>query len=188
MLKKISILTAFLLLMGTSSLLAQEKSESVFSSWIKSIQQKIDHILPKKTLPLSTGVAGIRGAKEEGAAKLYWKGKQGAEAVTEEELSKFKAGIDLAEKGDRQGSIKTLEEFMKQYPDSALIPDAKKTIDLAKGNGTVEKKVEAVQQKKDQIIEEKKEETKPVKKEVKKTVKKKVKKNIKTAATKTTGN
>jgi outer membrane protein assembly factor BamD (BamD/ComL family) len=29
-------------------------------------------------------------------------------------------------------SVKGLEEFMEQFPDSALIPDAKKTLDLVR--------------------------------------------------------
>ena len=43
--------------------------------------------------------------------------------------------INAVEKGDRTGAIKELAEFMKQYPDSALIPDAKKTLDLVKEEG-----------------------------------------------------
>lgn len=112
--------------------LAQEKKAAGLSDWLKGIQKKIDNIVPKKTPPMSTGVAGVRGAKENDKAKLYWKGKKGEEPVTEEELAKFKSGVDLAAKGDKPGAAKELEDFMKQYPDSAFIPDAKKTLDLVK--------------------------------------------------------
>lgn len=117
---------------------AQQQEKKVgpsISEWLKGIQQKIALIAPKKTIPMSTGVAGVRGAKEEGQTKLYWKGKKGDEVVTEEELAKFKTGVDLADKGDKAGSIKELEAFMKQYPDSALIPDAKNTLDMLKAEG-----------------------------------------------------
>jgi hypothetical protein len=139
MTKKLISLIVVLVLCCATAVLAQEKSESALSAWIKSIQQKIDQIVPKKSLSLTTGVAGTRGAKEEGATKLYWKGKKGDEAVSMEELNTFKSGVDLAAKGDKDGSVKELENFMKQYPDSALVPDAKKTLDLVKMEGTVKK-------------------------------------------------
>jgi TolA-binding protein len=120
----------------------EKKTGSGFSAWLKSLQTKLAQMTPKKTIPMTTGVAGVRGAKEDAAVKLYWKGKKGDEAVTEEELLKFKAGVDLAEKGNKEESLKALDEFMKQYPDSALIPDAKKTLDLVKAEPAMEKKAE----------------------------------------------
>lgn len=139
MTKKLISLAVVLSLCCATSVLAQEKSDSPLMAWIKSIQQKIDQLVPKKALPLTTGVAGTRGAKEESATKLYWKGKKGDEAVTVEELKTFKSGVDLASQGNREGSVKALEEFMKQYPDSALVPDAKKTMDLVKAAGASKK-------------------------------------------------
>jgi TolA-binding protein len=113
----------------------QEKKGTGLSDWLRGIQKKIEQIIPKKSLPVTTGVAGVRGAKEDSQVKLYWKGKKGDESVTEDELAKFKAGIDLAAKGDKQASIKELEDFMKQYPDSPLIPDVKKTMEMVKAEG-----------------------------------------------------
>jgi TolA-binding protein len=131
---------ALVLIFGLCSLTAvaqetQEKKSTGLSDWLRGIQKKIEQIIPKKTLPVTTGVAGVRGAKEDSQVKLYWKGKKGDESVTEGELAKFKTGIDLAEKGDKQASIKELEDFMKQYPDSPLIPDVKKTMDMVKAEG-----------------------------------------------------
>lgn len=113
----------------------QEKKSTGLSDWLKDIQKKIEQIIPKKSLPVTTGVAGVRGAKEDSQAKLYWKGKKGDEAVTEGELAKFKTGLDLAAKGDQQASVKELEDFMKLYPDSPLIPDVKKTMEMVKAEG-----------------------------------------------------
>jgi len=132
MLMKLLTPVVIAILCCTTELQAQEKNESALSAWIKSIQQKIEQIVPKKHIEVATGVAGTRGAKEDTSAKLYWKGKKGDETVTEEELLRFKTGVDLAGKGDRDGAIKALDDFMKQYPDSVLIPDAKKTHDLVK--------------------------------------------------------
>lgn len=106
--------------------------ESGLSSWLKNLQKKMELVNPKKPLPLSTGVAGVRGAKQEDKAKLYWKGKAVEEPVTEAELADFKGAMELAGKGDSAVAIKGFEAFMQQYPDSALIPDAKKTLDMVK--------------------------------------------------------
>ena len=146
--KALCSLVTILVLCCITTLAAQDKNESLLSIWIKSMQQKIAYIIPKKSLNLATGVAGARGAKEDSTAKLYWKGKKGDERVTEEELLKFKAGIDQAGQGNREGSVKALEEFMKQYPDSVLIPDAKKTLDLVKAEALAEKKGEIKADKK----------------------------------------
>lgn len=138
----------------------EQKADSGFSAWLKSLQAKIALITPKKTLPMTTGVAGVRGAKEDAVVKLYWKGKQGDETVSEEELLKFKAGVDFAEKGNKEEALKALDEFMKQYPDSALIPDAKKTLELVKAEPAAEKKPEPKQEKAGEKKDTKQEETK----------------------------
>lgn len=135
MIKK--IIGVFLVLSVCSALVsAQEKQEQQnagLSAWLKSLQKKLDAVSPKKTMPMTTGVAGVRGAKEENnKTKLYWKGKKGDEAVTEEELKEFKEAVAFAEKGDINAAVREIEEFMKQYPNSPLIPDAKKTLDLVK--------------------------------------------------------
>jgi TolA-binding protein len=134
MLKKLFALSMIVGLCCTVAL-AQEQGKKVgpsISEWLKGLQQRIALIVPKKSAPQNTIVAGVRGTKENSATKLYWKGKKGDEPVTEEEMLEFKKGIDLAAAGERTGAMKVLQEFMKQYPDSALIPDAKKTIDLVK--------------------------------------------------------
>jgi TolA-binding protein len=115
-----------------SPALAQDQKGPSLTDWLKTIQKKIDKIVPKKIQPLSTDVAGMRGTTEDATVKLYWKGKKNDELFTEEEMSEFKKGIDLAVKGDRPEAVKGLQSFMKQYPDSALIPDAKRTLDLVK--------------------------------------------------------
>jgi TolA-binding protein len=111
---------------------AQGQKGPTLAAWLKGLQQKIAQIAPKKSVTQSPGIADVRGSKGNASVKLYWKGKKGEAQVTEEELTELKKGIDLAVKGDMAGAIKELDEFMKQYPDSALIPDAKKTLELVK--------------------------------------------------------
>ena len=169
--KKIFSMVLMLSLCCTAAMAEEQakKPGPSISEWLRGLQNKIAQIIPKKTVPMTTSVAGVRGAKEGVQAKLYWKGKKGEEAVTEEEMEKFKSGVALAEKGDNDGSLKQLDDFMKQYPDSALIPDAKKTVDMVKAEPKPEEKVEAkTEQKPEEKIaakaaqtpEEKKEEVK----------------------------
>lgn len=151
---------ALMLILCCAAAMAQEQEKKPGPSiveWLRGLQHKIAQIVPRKTVDMSTSVAGVRGAKEGVQAKLYWKGKKGEEAVTEEEMEKFKSGVALAEKGDNDGSLKQLDDFMKQYPDSALIPDAKKTFDMVKAELKPEEKVET---KTGQKPGEKKEEAK----------------------------
>jgi len=141
------IYTAILVvLLGLSAMAVAEeaaKKESGFADWLKSMQQKVGQMAPKKSVPMSTGVAGVRGAKEDSHAKLYWKGKKGDETVSQEELSEFKEGLDRAEKGDTAGAIHEFDEFLKMYPDSALVPDVKKALDMAKLQQLEEKKADS---------------------------------------------
>jgi TolA-binding protein len=138
MIRKAIIAFSMLALCFTTAA-AQEKKESGLSSWFKELQKKIDLVSPKKNLPLSTGVAGVRGAKEDSnKSKLYWKGKRGDEPVTEEELKAFKEGLTIAEAGKKTEAIQEFEEFLKQHPDSALVPDAKKSLDLLKAEAKAE--------------------------------------------------
>ena len=108
------------------------KQGPTISEWLKSVQQKIASIVPKKSLSMNTGVAGVRGAKEDSQAHLYWKGKKSDDAVSEEELAEFRTAVELASKGERAAAAKELEEFMTEFPDSPLIPDAKKTLELVR--------------------------------------------------------
>ena len=135
--KKLGTVVLVVLLCLCTMAIAEEasKKEAGFSEWLKVIQRKIDQMVPKKAVSLTTGVAGVRGAKEDSRSRLYWKGKKGNEAVAEEELAEFKEGLDCAVKGDRARAAQVLEEFLKQYPDSPLVPDVKKTLDMVKAEG-----------------------------------------------------
>ncbi len=136
MVRKIGIYAAVLCLAAGAVQAADmdqdRKPGPSISAWLKGLQRKMEQIVPRKSIAPSTGVAGVRGAKEDSRTTLYWKGKKTEEAVSEEELKEFEEGVAFASKGDKANAVRELEEFMKQYPDSSLIPDAKKTLDLVK--------------------------------------------------------
>jgi TolA-binding protein len=163
---RIAIIAFSMLALCATMPSAQEKRESGISSWFKELQKKIDIISPRKSLSVSTGVAGVRGARDDSSrSKLYWKGKKGDEAVTEAELAEFKEGLAFIEAGKRTEATHEFEEFMMQYPDSALIPDAKKTLDIMKMEAKAEPAAEAKAEPKADRQPEVKAEAKPEPKE-----------------------
>lgn len=136
--KLFAIMTAVLLFAAGAALAQEQKpvdKNEGFSEWLKALQRKIETMTAKKSIPMSTGVAGIRGAKEDEKAKLYWKGKKGGEGVTEEELTEFKSAVDLAAARQRDAAVRELEEFIARFPDSPLVSDAKKTLEMVKAGG-----------------------------------------------------
>ena len=149
MFNKLVMLIVIIGLFCTTALAGEQKG-SALADWLTVVQQKVNAIVPKRTLPPSTGDAGVRGAKEETFVKLYWKGKKtGKEQVTEDELTEFKAAIEHAVRGEREVAITGLGKFLEQYPDSALVPDAKKTLDLVKAEAAEEKQAAGKVEKKE---------------------------------------
>jgi len=144
------IITFTLLVLSVAAAQAQqvqEKKEAGLSSWLRDLQKKIDRISPRKAPAVRAGVSGVRGAKDDSyRSQLYWKGKNDVETVTEEELKEFKEGLAYAEAGNRAEAIHELEKFMTRHPDSALIPDAKKTMDLMKAEAAAGPKAETNEQ------------------------------------------
>lgn len=134
--KKIFAIIAIAAVFAAGAALAQEQKpggkHDGFMEWLKALQRKIEAMAPKKSIALSTGVAGTRGAKEAEKAKLYWKGKQGDTAVTEEEFVEFQSAVELALKGEEAAAGRELEEFITRFPDSPFLPDAKKTLEMVK--------------------------------------------------------
>jgi len=123
-------------MLGLGVAVAQDQKEAGLAAWLKDLQRKIQQIMPRRSLPMETAIAGIRGVRQEQKATLYWKGKKEEEAVSEGELAKFKGAVDLAVRGERQATIKEMEAFMREFPDSPFIPDAKKTLDLVRAEET----------------------------------------------------
>jgi hypothetical protein len=148
MLKRLFIFFSIFGLCCTTALAGEQKGPTL-ADWLKVIQKKIETIVPRKILPPSAVVASERGAKDDPFVKLYWKGKKGEELVTEEELMEFKAAFERAVRGERQAAITGLEKFLEQYPDSALVPDAKKTLDLVMVEATEVKKAVVKKEKKE---------------------------------------
>jgi len=136
LMRKIATFAVLFCLASAAAGADQERKQGPsVSEWLKSMQRKIEALVPKKSVPVDTGVAGVRGAKEDALPRLYWKGKKGDESVTEEEVAEFRTAIELASSGNNAAAARELEEFITEFPASPLIPDARRTLELVKASG-----------------------------------------------------
>jgi TolA-binding protein len=123
---KKSVLALFLLLAGPLA------AEWTLKDWLKDLDSRVRRTEQKRQNHL-VAAASVRGAKQEGdAKKVYWKGRQGAGAVTAEELEAFKAAVALAREGKADEAKVSLEAFMSKFAASPLKEDAQKTLALLK--------------------------------------------------------
>lgn len=92
-----------------------------------SLKSRIEKVTPRKKNPGTTAVGGVRSAKQQDA-DLYWKGKEVALEVDEDELSLFKQALRSAESGKRDVTIAAFEGFLAKYPNSRLKDDCLKAL------------------------------------------------------------
>ncbi len=125
--KKIFILFIGFVLIASVSFADDKKTDKDMSFWEK-LKTKIEKITPKKKLPITTAVGGVRGVKNESADMLYWKDSEDGIAVSEEELEIFKTALQFAEEGQVREAGAIFEKFMKDFPDSQLSEDARMAV------------------------------------------------------------
>jgi len=101
--------------------------QKVDSDFWKELIIRLGQIVPKKILVVSTS-RSIRGTRAD-ADTLYWKDEEKQIVVSEEELDVFKAAVNEAMKGNRDGALKMFEKFRISYPESELNIDTKKAIE-----------------------------------------------------------
>ncbi|NJD91166.1 MAG: hypothetical protein FIA91_06595 [Geobacter sp.] len=91
--------------------------------WDK-MQNRLEKVTPAKKTSATTAVGGVRGAKNDDAADIYWKGKDKPVEAPDEELQKFNAGVEAKLKGDNELALKQFDEFIAAYPNSSLRLDS----------------------------------------------------------------
>ena len=96
--------------------------------WDK-MQNRLEKVTPAKKTTATTAVGGVRGAKNDDAADIYWKGKDKPVEAPEEELQKFNAGVEAKLKGDNELALKQFEEFIASYPSSSLRLDSMQAVE-----------------------------------------------------------
>ncbi len=125
--KKHMVIVSIIILFFCVSVHAGNDEKGDAGFW-KGLIIKIGQIVPKKKLVVKTSVAGIRGASAD-ADTIYWKDEEKRIVVTEEEFDLFKAAVNEAVIGNRDGALKMFEQFRVSYPESPLNIDTKKAIE-----------------------------------------------------------
>ncbi len=103
------------------------KTENKLDFWEK-LRNKIETLMPKKELPVTTAVGGVRGIKNETAGNLYWKDPEAKVNVPEEELEIFKTALQLVDEGKAQEAGVLFEKFISEFPESHLTADARQAV------------------------------------------------------------
>jgi len=86
----------------------------------ENLTQKLEKITPAKKGTTTTAVGGVRGAKNDEATDIYWKGKEKPVDMAQDEMQIFTAAIDSRMKGDNEAALRQFEEFLAMYPQSAF--------------------------------------------------------------------
>ncbi len=99
--------------------------------WDK-LQYKLEKVTPTKKAASTTAVGGVRGAKNDESADIYWKGKDKTLEMSEEELLKFNQAVETKMKGDNELALKQFEEFLALYPQSSYRVEGLQAVDKIK--------------------------------------------------------
>ncbi len=102
-------------------------------TYIETLQTKLDHAARRANQPVagSSSVIGLRGSKQEPLSKqLYWKGKQGPEPVSPEEIKELRAALEMAKAGQTLEASAALKTFLNAHPQTPLKIDAEETLKI----------------------------------------------------------
>ena len=106
-------------------------ADSAISAWLKSTAYKLKAI-SKAEKPRTTAVVGVKGAEQTTKEdELYWK----ESPSKDEEIKRLTEAYDAADKGNKDEALIKLEGFVKDYPKSPLVKDAKAGIEALKAEG-----------------------------------------------------
>ena len=130
-----AMVMAGVLLFAVSLALAGENGKG--DGFWTGLQSKLQKPTPTRKSTAVTAVGGVRGAKSGEVADLYWKGQEKRVAVGEDELEKFSLGVETRVKGDNAQARKHFEEFLRDYPQSSLRPEAQQAVERLKAEVVV---------------------------------------------------
>ena len=100
-----------------------------FAYWLKTISYKLKVFTSGgETDDRRTAVVGVKGTKAESTDELYW--KEGDVSV--DEVDAFNSAVTLAGEGKKDQAQTGLEDFIKKYPESPFVKDAKEGLAFLK--------------------------------------------------------
>lgn len=125
-------LYAIIVILVASTVSYAEQGQKNDNFWSK-LKTRVDKITPAKKSTYTTAVGGVRGAKNDESADIYWKGRGHRSEVSAEELKQFNKGLSSRSEGKNEQAIKDFEAFLASYPQSSLRVDSLQAIDAIKG-------------------------------------------------------
>lgn len=97
-----------------------------------ALRSKLEKVTPTRKSTATTAVGGVRGAKNDEAVDIYWKGKNNRAEIGEDELEKFNLAVECRLKGDNKLAQKHFEEFLQDYPNSSLRTEGLQAVEKLK--------------------------------------------------------
>lgn len=140
-----------LIAQDSSIVINDSQTHSVFTGFFKSVWAKLKSLNPtQKQSARSTQVytAGIRGAEAtDTLLQPYWKDDLTQDEAFQNELQTFGLAQQKMDKGELEAAVKSFDDFLQAYDQSALRPNALfgKSISLA-GIGQYEQSLATMQQ------------------------------------------
>jgi len=114
--------------LAQTTVIKQTETHSVFKGFFLSVWSKLRAINPHQKQTGRSSVvytAGIRGAEAtETLIKPYWKDDLSQNEAFQKELKQFSNAQQLMDKGDLQASAKSFDDFILNYANSSLLPNA----------------------------------------------------------------
>ena len=130
-----AMVVAGLLVLAISQ--AQAGQDGKGDGFWTGLQGKLQKLTPTRKSTAVTAVGGVRGAKSGEVADLYWKGQEKRVQVGEDELEKFNLAVETRVKGDNAQARKHFEDFLRDYPQSSLRPEAQQAVEKLQAEAAV---------------------------------------------------
>lgn len=133
------------------SVVVKSESESVFKGLLYRVWGRLRAFNPQlqtnKTRKRSVATMGVRGSETTTSIiEPYWKGDKTSDPVFIESLTEYTRAQELAEKGDLKSAVSALDQFIKDYEESELVPNAQFALAISQaGMGDVAASIESLQ-------------------------------------------
>jgi hypothetical protein len=96
-----------------------------------NLQNKTQKLTPTKKSTAMVAVAGVKGAKNDGA-DLYWKGREKRVEIGEDEIHKFNVAVECQINGNPNQALQQFEAFLKEFPKSSLRTEGAQAVEMLK--------------------------------------------------------
>jgi len=121
-----------------NSIVVKKESKSVFKGLLYKVWGRLRALNPQlktnKTRDRSVVTMGIRGAETTSSIiEPYWKGDKTDDESYVAELTRYTSAQQYAEEGNLQKAVTALNEFIAEYSDSELVPNAQFALGISQG-------------------------------------------------------